>query len=551
MRPLDPRLLKYAKATKTYLAVTTLMGCVTASLVMAQAIILGTLISSVFLDGKQLDESSTALVTLIAITIGRTALSWSSDILATRASSASKEQLRGAALDKVAQLGPMWLTTQKSSDIANVVGRGLDALDVYFARYLPQLVLATVIPLSVGVVILTQDFLSALIVAATIPLIPFFMVLVGQFTQTQVERKWSSLQRLAGHFLDLIIGLPTLQAFNRSKRQREAIRLVGSEYQKSTMSVLRISFLSALVLELISTLSVALVAVSIGLRLVNGSFHLREGLVILILVPEAYIPIKQLGTQFHAVQDGLAAAADLFTILDTDTSATTRERTGTVSNVTAIEFQDVTYTYPGYDSPALAGCTASFRAGELGTIAGPSGSGKTTALNLLMGFATPDQGRILINGVDLASLDVAAWRKHIAFVSQHPWIPTGTVRSALAMARPSATTDELLEACRHAGLNLSDESDFPQGLETAVGPRNGVSVGQRGRIAFARAYLNDAQVVLLDEPTASLDGATEDALIDVISALRSQGKLIIAVTHRSSLIAIADAITTIGMAVKP
>ena len=549
MRPLDPRLLKYASAAKTYLAVITLTGCVTASLVIAQAIVLGTLISAVFLDSKQLSDCTSPLVALAAITILRTALAWTNDVLATRASSVTKSQLRDVAMNKVAHLGPMWLTSQKSSDIANVVGRGLDGLDVYFARYLPQLVLATVIPVSVGVVILTQDFLSAVIVAITIPLIPFFMVLVGQFTQAQVDQKWSSLQRLAGHFHDLIIGLPTLKAFNRSKGQRDAIRQVGSEYQKSTMAVLRISFLSALVLELISTLSVALVAVSIGLRLVNGSFHLREGLIILILVPEAYIPIKHLGTQYHAVQDGLAAAAELFNILDTDSSGGVRRGHAEVTAVDTIEFQDVTYSYPGYDTPAIQGFSATFHAGTLGTIVGQSGSGKTTALNLLMGFATPDQGRILINGVNLVSLNPEQWRTKISFVSQHPWMPTGTLRTALLMGRPQATTDELLSACAQAGLAIDDVGEFADGLDTPIGPRTGVSVGQRRRIAFARSCLSDASIVLLDEPTASLDGPTEDALMDVILALRGQGKLVIAVTHRSTLIALADSATSMHPAV--
>jgi len=376
VRPLDPRLLRYASAAKTFMVFTTVVGIVTAGLVIVQAIILGELLASVFMDGKQLISVRGQIWVLLAIVFARTLVTWTNDVVATRSSALAKSQLRSGVMTKVAELGPMWLSAQRSSDLATVATRGLDALDVYFARYLPQLVLAAVIPLSVGVVILTQDLLSAVIVALTVPLIPFFMALIGKFTQERVDGQWGTLETLSGHFFDLIAGLPTLKAFNRSKKQATAIREVGNEYRIATMGVLRISFLSAFVLELIATLSVAIVAVSIGLRLVNGTFHLREGLIILILVPEAYIPLRQLGTHFHAVQEGMGAAQRLFEILDTEEPASPSTHHGAPTSPSTITFDNVGYTYPGYESAALKAFSATFIAGTFTTLTGPSGSGK-------------------------------------------------------------------------------------------------------------------------------------------------------------------------------
>ncbi len=524
---------------------TTALGIITAGLVIVQAIILGELLASVFMDGKQLSSVRGQIVGLALIVIVRTALSWLNDVVATRSSALAKNQLRTAVMDKVADLGPVWVSSQRSAELATVATRGLDALDVYFARYLPQLILAAVIPLSVGVVILTQDVLSAVIVALTVPLIPFFMALIGKFTQDKVDSQWNTLATLSGHFLDLIAGLPTLKAFNRSKNQARAIREVGDDYRSATMGVLRISFLSAFVLELIATLSVALVAVSIGLRLVNGSFHLREGLIILILVPEAYIPLRQLGTHFHAVQEGMGAAVRLFEVLDTESPQEVSLGQQAPTEPQTVNFQGVHFTYPGYDVEALSDFTATFTSGTFTAVTGPSGAGKSTALNVLLKFVDPTKGTVTVDGHPLTELDTASWREKISLVSQHPWIPNGTIREAIAMAKPWATDSHIAQACAQAGLNVTDTHEFAAGLDTHISPSSGVSVGQRRRIALARAFLRDAPIVVLDEPTASLDGATEDLITQSIADLKARGKIVISVTHRESLIAIADQVVAL------
>jgi ATP-binding cassette subfamily C protein CydCD len=411
----------------------------------------------------------------------------------------------------------------RSSELVTTAMRGLDSLDVYFSRYLPQLVLAAIIPLAVGITIFTNDILSAVIIAFTVPLIPFFMALVGWFTQAQVDKQWQSLQRLSGHFLDLITGLPTLKAFNRSKGQSKGLLKVGEDYRVTTMSVLRISFLSSFVLELISTISVALVAVSIGLRLVNGTMHL-------------------LGTQFHAMTEGLEAADRVFTILDKEVT----KQIGTTINgsITSIEFKSVSVTYPGATSPALAQFSGTFPAGCISIITGVSGSGKTTALATLLKFVTSYQGSITVNGLELRELDTHTWRKSIAYLPQTPWLPHGTLRDAMVMAAPVGD-QELLDICASVGLNINDVEQFPYGLDTIVSSKAGLSSGQRRRVALARALLQQKPVLILDEPTAAVDSDTEELIARVMSDLARQGTLVIAVAHRPSLIATADHVVSV------
>ena len=539
MRPLDPRLLKYAKTTRNYMAFATVNGIVTAVIVITQAIVLGELLASVFIGGKQFVEAKGQLFLLVVLVIIRAISTWFSDYIAARSSAAAKSELRMAVLSRSAKLGPAWINSKRSSDLTNTATRGLDALDVYFSRYLPQLVLSAIIPLTVGIAILTQDILSAVIVGLTVPLIPFFMALVGWVTQSKVDKQWHSMQALSGHFLDLVSGLPTLKAFNRSRFQAKTIKSVGEDYRTSTMSVLRISFLSSLVLELIATLSVALVAVAIGLRLVNGSMQLREGLIVLLLVPEAYLPLRQVGANFHAVAEGLEAANHMFEILEHPLVEEDVDSRLTCSEPHEIVFNNLSYTYPLTKIPALKNLSAIFTAGSVSVLTGVSGSGKSTALSALLKFFAPDSGVIQVNNIDLKDIQTASWRKHVAYLPQNPWLPNGTVRDALLMAG-AASDCELVGVCARAGLDISDQIQFPAGLETLISTSSGLSAGQRRRIALARVFIRDSKVVILDEPTASVDGDTEELIIKAVQEMSSAGKIVIAVAHRPAMISIAD-----------
>ena len=544
MRPLDPRLLKYAKTTRNYMAFATVNGIVTAVILITQAIVLGELLASVFIGGKQFVDVKGQLILLTVLVIIRAISAWFSDYISARSSAAAKSELRMAVLTRSAKLGPAWINSKRSSDLTNTATRGLDALDIYFSRYLPQLVLSAIIPLAVGVAILTQDILSAVIVALTVPLIPFFMALVGWVTQSKVDKQWHSMQALSGHFLDLVSGLPTLKAFNRSRFQATTIKAVGEDYRTSTMGVLRISFLSSLVLELIATLSVALVAVAIGLRLVNGTMQLREGLIVLLLVPEVYLPLRQVGANFHAVAEGLEAANHMFEILEHPLVEEGNDSKISCPEPKKITIANLTYTYPLAQKPALTNLSATFTEGSISVLTGVSGSGKSTALSALLKFFAPNSGSIHVDDLDLANIDTASWRKQAAYLPQNPWLPNGTVRDALLMAG-NASDSYLMRICLRAGLDFSDQNQFPSGLDTIVSTSTGLSAGQRRRIALARVFIRDSKVVILDEPTASVDGDTEELVIKAVQEMSAAGKIVIAVAHRPAMISIADQVVQI------
>ncbi len=526
------------------MAFATVNGIVTAVILITQAIVLGELLASVFIGGKQFADVKGQLILLTVLVIIRAISAWFSDYISARSSAAAKSELRMAVLTRSAKLGPAWINSKRSSDLTNTATRGLDALDIYFSRYLPQLVLSAIIPLAVGVAILTQDILSAVIVALTVPLIPFFMALVGWVTQSKVDKQWHSMQALSGHFLDLVSGLPTLKAFNRSRFQATTIKVVGEDYRTSTMGVLRISFLSSLVLELIATLSVALVAVAIGLRLVNGTMQLREGLIVLLLVPEVYLPLRQVGANFHAVAEGLEAANHMFEILEHPLVEEGNDSNISCPEPKKITIANLTYTYPLAQKPALTNLSATFTEGSISVLTGVSGSGKSTALSALLKFFAPNSGSIHVDDLDLANIDTASWRKQAAYLPQNPWLPNGTVRDALLMAG-NASDSCLMRICLRAGLDFSDQNQFPSGLDTIVSTSTGLSAGQRRRIALARVFIRDSKVVILDEPTASVDGDTEELVIKAVQEMSAAGKIVIAVAHRPAMISIADQVVQI------
>ena len=406
VRPLDPRLLRYARASAVYVGLTAGIGAVTAGLVIAQAAVLADVISGVFGGGET--GYAWALALLGLVIAARAGLAWGQEVAAQRSSAAVKATLRRRIAVHVAELGPSWLGTERRAALTTLVTSGLDALDGYFARYLPQLVLATIVPAAVVVCMFTADPLSAVIVALTLPLIPVFMVLVGLATRARTRRRWRALAVLAHHFADVVAGLPTLKLFGRAKAQARALREVSDEHRRESLATLRIAFLSALVLELLATLSVALVAVGIGLRLVGGELDLRTAVLVLVLAPEAYLPLRMVGTHFHASADGLAAAEEAFRVLETPLPH--RGAGGVDPGKVTLTVRDLEIRYPDRDAPALAGLTMTVRPGETVAVTGPSGAGKSTLLAGLLGFALPASGQVLAGAHDLARIDPAAWR---------------------------------------------------------------------------------------------------------------------------------------------
>ncbi|MES5819157.1 thiol reductant ABC exporter subunit CydD [Streptomyces sp. RG80] len=535
MKPIDPRLLRYARATRLFMVAVVGLGAVGAALLIAQAMLIAEVVVGAFQHGLSVSELRTPLLLLVTVAGGRALVSWLTELAAHRASAAVKSELRGRLLERAVVLGPGWLSGQRTGSLVALATRGIDALDDYFSRYLPQLGLAVVVPVAVLARIVTEDWVSAAIIVGTLPLIPVFMVLIGWATQSRMDRQWQMLSRLSGHFLDVVAGLPTLKVFGRAKAQADSIRRITGEYRQATMRTLRVAFISSFALELLSTLSVALVAVTIGMRLVHGEMDLYIGLVILVLAPEAYLPLRQVGAQYHAAAEGLAAAEEIFAVLETpaSTAGTRAVRAG------ALTFDGVTVRYPGRTGDAVSEVSLAVEPGETVALVGPSGAGKSTLLNVLLGFVRPAEGRVLVGGVDLAGADLEHWRSQVAWVPQRPHLFAGTIAENVRLARPDADDDAVRRALGDAGA-LEFVDALPQGADTVLGEDGaGLSAGQRQRLALARAFLADRPVLLLDEPTAALDGATEAEVVAAVRRL-AVGRTVLLVVHRPALLGVAD-----------
>ncbi|MBD9703871.1 thiol reductant ABC exporter subunit CydD [Streptomyces sp. ID01-12c] len=536
VKPIDPRLLRYARATRFFLVVVVGLGVAGAALVIAQAMLIADVVVGAFQQGMPVSELRTPLLLLIAVALGRALVSWLTELAAHRASAAVKSELRGRLLERATALGPGWLSGQRTGSLVALATRGVDALDDYFSRYLPQLGLAVVVPVAVLARIVTEDWVSAAIIVGTLPLIPVFMVLIGWATRSQMDRQWRLLSQLSGHFLDVVAGLPTLKVFGRAKVQAESIKRITGEYRQATMRTLRIAFLSSFALELLATISVALVAVTIGMRLVHGEMDLYIGLVILVLAPEAYLPVRQVGAQFHAAAEGLAAAEEIFEVLETPVPAA---GAGEVPLTGELHFEGVTVRYPGRSYDAVSDVSFTVAPGETVALVGPSGVGKSTLLHVLLGFTEVTAGSVRVGGADLPSLDLDAWRSQVAWVPQRPHLYAGTIAENVRLARPDADDAAIRRALADAeALDFVDA--LPAGAETVLGEDGvGLSAGQRQRLALARAFLADRPVLLLDEPTASLDGETEAEVVEAVRRL-AVGRTVLLVVHRPALLGVAD-----------
>jgi ATP-binding cassette subfamily C protein CydD len=558
MRPLDPRLLRYARAARRYVVVTVVLGVLAAALVVAQALLLAGVISDVAMHGARFADVRTALFTLVAIVTGRAAVAGMQERFGHRAATDVVRQLRerllahavagvgaprtaGPVLDGPVLDGPVL----NGAELALLATRGLDALDGYLSRYLPQLLLTATLTPAVLVVIFCNDVTAGLTVALTLPLIPLFMALVGMSSQAEADRGLRTLQRLGAQVLDLIAGLPTLQTLGVAAGPAQRVREVGEAHRRATLRTLRSAFLSALVMETLTTLSVALVAVGVGLRLVHGDLDLRTGLAVLLLAPEVYLPLRTVGLHFHASVDGLAAAGQAFDVLDLPVPVTGAGQAPDLRAAT-IRWDLVSIVHPDAARASPARLAAEVGPGEILALTGPSGSGKSTAVAALLGLRAPDSGRIVIRPddgsaeLDLRDVDPATWWSQIAWVPQHPAIVPASLADNVRLTAPDADQDAVDRAARLTGLDTVVAAT-PGGWSARVGQGGiGLSAGQRQRLALTRVLLTDAPLVVLDEPTAHLDAGAEQAVLTVIGELREAGRTVVLIAHRTALAALAD-----------
>ncbi len=544
MRILDQRLVRRARPVRRLLVLDTAVGIASAALVLLQAILIGRIVAQAFA-GASLAAVSSDLALLAVTFCARSLTAWVFEVAGRRAASTVLSELRLALVERRLRDEPLALDRAGAGEIAATAVQGVDGLEAYFARYLPQVVLALIVPLAVLALAAVIDPLSAGLMLLTLPLVPLFMWLIGRYTEERTRERWLSLRLLSNHFLDVVRGLPTLRAFNRAAQQARVLADVGEHYRRTTVGTLRVGFLSGSVLELAATLGVALVAVTVGVRLVDGALGLQAGLTVLVLAPELYLPVRQLAGQFHASADGVAVAQRMLELIEHSPDEKAPRMLLAPSPLDApVRLEAVSFAYPSRTELVLDSLDLELHPGETVALVGTSGSGKTTVANLILGFAEPDSGRVTVGGHDLALCRTDVWRRHIAWVPQHPTIFRGTIADNIRLGRPGATERDLRDAAVLAGADRFIQA-LPFGYETFVGDGGRpLSAGERRRIAIARAFVREAPLVILDEPTADLDRTSAAVVAESVERLRS-GRMVLLIAHRPELVQHVDRVVSL------
>ncbi len=543
--------MRYARAARRYIVTTAVTGTLTAGLVVAQAYLVSRAVSPVVTHPTAPGAVATLTTCLAAVVVARAVVLLVQETLAHRAARDTVAQLRRRVLEHAAALGPRWQATHAATT-STLLTRGLDDIEPYLTRYLPQLLMSATVTPAVALVMLTQDLASTVAVVLTIPLIPVFMVLIGRLTQQHSRDRLAAMERLGAQVLDLIAGLPTLKALGREQGPAARVEQLGRAYNRTTMSTLRVAFLSGAVLEFLTTLSVAVVAVEVGFRLVYGDLDLATGLLVLMVAPEVYQPLRQVGFQFHASAGGTAAAQAVFEILQVPLPETGTGPCPDLATAT-IELDGVAVAARGSWAPAPL--SATIRPGRLTALAGPSGAGKTTTSQVVLGLLHPDRGRVLVRGADgdltdLAGIEPSAWWEQVTWVPQRPVLSPGTVLDNVmgpeAAGRAGGQAPpEVVSAARATGL-AEVLAALPDGWLTRIGQGGvGLSVGQRQRLALTRALASTTPLVVLDEPTAHLDAASEAHVLEAVRALMGAGRTVLVIAHRPALLALAQDVITV------
>jgi len=545
---LDIRLMLQAKRAWLSLAITIMSGLAGGILIVLQAWLLSRVIARVHLSGWDLHKADWTLTIFLLVLAGRFLFIWLGEAAAGNISVTIKRFLRQSILEKIDRLGPVNFTGERSGEITALLVQGLDALDGYFNQFLPQISLAALVPICILWAVFPLDWISGLVLLLTAPLLPIFMILIGGAAEKLTQKQWGALSRMSAHFLETLQGLATLKALNQAQAASEKVQLVSEQYRRTTLQVLRVTFLSSLALELVSTLSIALVAVQIGLRMLNGDMQLEQALFILVVAPDFYLPLRQLGLRFHTATAGISAARRIFELLDTHEpeigKVDQREKPWVWGDPPEIEFIEISASYPDRNEEALSGINLQMKAGSVTALVGRSGAGKSTLANLLLGFLQPKAGQILVDGMAINHIPLSDWRKGIAWVSQTPTLFHGSIADNLRINVRDCSEHQLWQILELGGLAKWVRT-LSLGLKTQVG-ENGLklSSGQRQRLALCRAILQKPRLVILDEPTAHLDVVGEDDLLEAIR-LACQCRTVLLIAHRLPTLKLADQVVVL------
>jgi len=547
---INKRLLQYVKTMYLYVAAVGILGLLTALCIIIQASFTAQIVNNVFLLKQALPQLQTALFILLGVLTLRALLVWSGEATTNAVSCVVKSDLRHRLFSHLFKLGPLYTKGERSGEIVNTTADGIESLDAYFIQFFPQAAATLIIPTVVLITVFRIDLISGIVLLVTWPILPFFMILIGVQANAMTKKRFQVLSLLSAHFLDVLQGLTTLKLFGRAKIQEETIQRVSERYGDVTMKVLRVAFLSSFVMEMGSTLSTGVVAVEIGLRLLYGGIPFEPAFFVLLLAPEFYLPLRSLGTQFHASMESAASAERIFDILETPTVPETS--TAAAIDMTphrVLAFEDVHYSYPSSDdtdtnSEALKGITFEVLPGQKVAFVGASGAGKTTIASLLLRFMEPTQGRITVDGHSIQDVTAQAWRTQVAWQPQNPYVFNTTVAENIRMGRADATMEEVIQAAQKADIH-----DFIQtllhGYETVIGERGTrLSGGQVQRLSLARAFLKNALILLLDEATSTLDVESEEQVFRTIDAVMKD-RVVLVIAHRLNTIRNANQIIVI------
>ncbi len=539
---IDKRLLKYARKNGFAFSMSVISGLLVALFTIVQAYYLSYTINEIFLNHSSLSGVKNFLLIFLLASFLKSLSIWFEQNFANKIAVNVKKILREKLSEHLFKVGPTYIKSEKSGELSNTILNGVEKLDAYFSKFLPQLFTAALIPLLILLFVFPIDLLSGIVFMVTAPLIPIFMILIGKLAETLNRKQWKTLNLMSGYFLDVIQGLGTIKLFGRESDIRKKIEIISNLFRISTMKVLRIAFLSALVLEILSTISIAIIAVEIGLRLLYGNLDFQPALFILILAPEFYLPIRQLGAKYHAGMEGIAAAESIFKILQTTPAL--RSTVSVINDIDfahlPIAFNSVSFTYDN-SRQALKNISFEIQPGSFIALVGKSGSGKTTVTNLLLRFIEPTEGNIYLGKFDFTEIDINLWRANVSWISQNPYLFHKTIKENILIAKTDATDDEIIYATTAAGIHEFIEA-LPKGYDTPVGERGTrLSGGQAQRIALARAFLKDSPILVMDEPTANLDPKTESELMQRIEIL-TKNKTVIMIAHRLNTIKKADRI---------